>query len=86
MNERIHTQGGSIHLNEDEHAVATRTANRGERGLVPSGMILEGVWYEPPATSSSQGMKGMRAFDEDYMYLCVATNTWRRLPLLEWKV
>lgn len=32
-----------------------------------------------PATSSSSGNVGEMAFDDNYIYLCVATNTWRRM-------
>ena len=32
-----------------------------------------------PSTSSSTGWPGQRAFDGTYEYVCVATNTWRRV-------
>lgn len=33
-----------------------------------------------PASSSSAGIAGMRAYDSNYMYICTATNTWKRIP------
>ena len=38
----------------------------------------------PPATSTSTGAAGSIAEDDDYLYVCVATNTWRRVPLSDW--
>jgi len=32
-----------------------------------------------PATSSSTGVQGQVAYDSNYMYICVATNTWKRI-------
>ena len=37
-----------------------------------------------PATATSTGVEGEVAFDNDYEYRCVATNTWRRWPISEW--
>jgi hypothetical protein len=37
-----------------------------------------------PATSSSPGVKGQIAHDANYIYTCVATNSWKRSPLSTW--
>ncbi len=37
-----------------------------------------------PASSSATGTTNQYAFDSDYFYLCVATDTWRRWPLSDW--
>jgi hypothetical protein len=37
-----------------------------------------------PATSSDTGAFGNMAFDADYLYVCVAVNTWRRMPISDW--
>jgi len=34
-----------------------------------------------PATSSSAGVKGAVAVDVNYIYVCTATNTWKRATL-----
>lgn len=34
-----------------------------------------------PANSSSSGKKGQIAYDSNYMYVCVADNTWKRIAL-----
>ena len=37
-----------------------------------------------PATASSTGTAGQIAYDNDYVYMCVATNTWKRSALTTW--
>jgi hypothetical protein len=36
----------------------------------------------PPVTSTSTGIKGQIAADDDYIYYCVATNLWKRALLM----
>jgi hypothetical protein len=38
----------------------------------------------PPSTSTSAGTAGEIAYDSQYVYICVATNTWRRAALSTW--
>ena len=37
-----------------------------------------------PATAISAGKTGNIAFDASYFYICVATDTWRRVAILAW--
>lgn len=37
-----------------------------------------------PATSTSTGTQGQLIQSGNYLYICVATNTWRRIELLNW--
>ena len=37
-----------------------------------------------PATSASTGTTGSIAEDADYVYICIATDTWKRIPLSAW--
>jgi len=62
-------------------AVVVSAANNGTLMVRPS---IENHWYSVPATASSSGRKGDAAFDANYQYLCVATNTWKRTPLTTW--
>lgn len=34
-----------------------------------------------PATATSSGNKGAVCYDANYLYVCIANNTWRRMPL-----
>jgi hypothetical protein len=84
---RQHDQGNGVnHLTEDAHEQATNEATRTRAGLMPSAIVLEGAWYKPPAIWSAPGLPGMRAFDENYLYLCVAPNVWRMVELTNWVV
>ena len=38
----------------------------------------------PPATASSTGTAGQIAWNSGYIYVCVATNTWKRAALSTW--
>lgn len=37
-----------------------------------------------PASATASGIKGQIRFDANYMYLCVATNSWKRSALVTW--
>lgn len=37
-----------------------------------------------PATSSSSGISGQTAFDSSYFYVCISTNTWKRIEMEAW--
>jgi hypothetical protein len=35
----------------------------------------------PPNSSQSNGKIGEIAFDDEYFYVCIELNTWKRIPL-----
>lgn len=37
-----------------------------------------------PATATAAGTKGQIAYDNSYLYVCTATNTWKRVALATW--
>lgn len=37
-----------------------------------------------PTNSTDTGSAGDIAWDSDYIYICTATNTWKRLALSTW--
>lgn len=37
-----------------------------------------------PASASASGTAGTWAYDTSYVYICVATNTWKRAALSTW--
>jgi len=45
---------------------------------------LTEIFTEVPAAASSPGIAGQMAQDADYIYVCVATDTWKRLTLESW--
>ena len=41
-------------------------------------------WVSAPATPTSTGTAGEASYDNDDLYICVATNSWKRMPLAIW--
>jgi hypothetical protein len=37
-----------------------------------------------PSVSTDPGETGQIKFDSEYIYICVATNTWKRSPISSW--
>ena len=62
-------------------AAVDNAANNGSILVRP---VIEDIWQAVPATASSTGRKGDNAFDASYFYVCVATNTWKRVLLSTW--
>lgn len=62
-------------------AAVVSAANNGTLFVRPH---IEDIWQSVPATATSPGQKGDNAFDANYFYVCVATNTWKRTPLTTW--
>ncbi|MGE0231417.1 MAG: hypothetical protein AB7O39_03230 [Flavobacteriaceae bacterium] len=42
------------------------------------------TWSSVPASASDTGTAGQIARDADYVYVCVATDTWKRAALTTW--
>ena len=40
--------------------------------------------FNIPASSNDTGIKGVISWDENYLYICVETNTWKRIALSSW--
>lgn len=46
---------------------------------------ISGTWVVGvPATPTSPGEPGQLARDDDYIYVCIEMNTWRRLQIGAW--
>jgi len=43
-----------------------------------------GPWATVPSTATSTGTAGQVARDSSYLYVCIATNTWKRVALSSW--
>lgn len=39
---------------------------------------------QTPASAGATGVKGTVVYDSSYLYICVATNTWRRIAHATW--
>ncbi len=52
--------------------------------LATKAYVDTGGWASVPASATSTGVVGQHAYDASFMYVCVATNTWRRVALASW--
>lgn len=43
-----------------------------------------GERVDAPTAADSDGYKGQWAFDDDYLYICTATDTWKRVGIATW--
>jgi hypothetical protein len=46
--------------------------------------LVPGTYVAVPATATSAGVAGTQAYDASYLYVCIATNTWKRTALATW--
>jgi len=53
-------------------------------GLHLAGKILRIGTAKTPATAGAAGNAGEICWDSSYMYVCIATNTWRRMAHASW--
>lgn len=61
----------------------------GERASIDDSgnMTLAGtirVASSPPASASATGTQGTITWDSSYIYVCIATNTWKRVAIASW--
>jgi hypothetical protein len=53
-------------------------------GSTVSGNVIISGSTSAPSTSGSTGVAGAITYDSDYLYVCTATNTWKRIGLSGW--
>lgn len=70
------TDGGTENVNGLEGRIRTATQMRSDLQL--------GHRVTAPSTASSSGSVGDWSSDTSYLYVCVATNTWKRVALSTW--
>ena len=51
---------------------------------IPSGKKLTGVGARTIASATATGTEGEICWDADYLYVCVGTDTWKRIALATW--
>ena len=81
--------------NTSVYATATPTANSILIGSVQGGgdtknYKASAIWdniqlnSSAPATAGAAGTAGNIAYDSNYLYVCVASNTWKRVAISTW--
>ena len=56
----------------------------GNRTTVIAGSKQYAFGASVPSLSTSDGIQGQIAYDSNYVYICVANNTWKRAALSTW--
>ena len=72
---RVLDVNGDIALNEFKILYASE---------IDSTKFVQRGMQTAPANASATGLTGEIRFTTDYIYVCVATNTWKRSPLTTW--
>jgi hypothetical protein len=50
--------------------------------LLPSGLLV--IPTQTPASAAAAGSAGTITWDANYIYVCTATNTWKRVAIATW--
>lgn len=73
----IFTVGVDFELNPEQH-IAYMT------GLRTNSLRLQTLGTVVPASATADGTKGDIQMDANYIYICTATNTWKRVAISTW--
>ena len=68
---RTDTGGTSLYVKEFNNGTNT-------------GWIPQAGWSSVPVATGAAGIAGQMAYDSTHFYVCVATNTWRRVAISTW--
>ena len=60
------------------------TSSADDHVIVIDGDTLRIVISKTPASSTASGYTGEFVWDSNYLYVCVATDTWKRIGLSSW--
>ena len=52
--------------------------------LVQVATYSQAYQNQTPASASATGTAGTIVYDSSYLYVCVATNTWKRVAISTW--
>jgi len=80
------------HQADGDDEIATATAAAGAIPKADGTGTLDAAWIPPtipvlvaaPAAADSAGTAGQIAYDGDYLYVCVDTNTWLQVAIATW--
>ena len=71
-----------------EHGSAGEVFNTTTTGIAVTGVTdtdqLRVTTPSVPASATASGTAGDIAWDADYIYVCTATNTWKRVAISTW--
>jgi hypothetical protein len=82
VTEGIMFEGATNDVHENFLKVVDPTADR--TVLLPDASGTVAVWTTVPANASATGIAGQMAYESGFLYVCVAANTWQRVPIASW--
>lgn len=71
-------------LNMQSHQIISLANPSSAQDAATKNYVDTGGWSTVPASASSTGTAGQKAYDANYVYICTATNTWRRIAHSTW--
>lgn len=72
------------YVTDSNKTLAQITGNHSNEDWVLLDMSVMSITTDYPAPANSTGTPGQIAFDSDYVYICTAANTWKRVALSTW--
>ena len=90
----MQTDAGTAYFGKASNAFSTVPGTAGKSFIYDTtGIVLTGsatkvdsiiVSTQTPASASAAGVAGTIAWDASYIYVCIATNTWKRVAIATW--
>ena len=81
LNTNDGTNSGSIVITDGVNGDITLAPNGAGAVVFRSPRVSS---FDTPASASAPGVTGSLAYDENYIYVCTATDTWKRVALSTW--
>jgi hypothetical protein len=81
LNTNDGTNSGSIAITDGVDGNITLAPNGAGAVVFRSPRVSS---FDTPASASAAGVTGSLAYDENYIYVCTATDTWKRVALSTW--
>ena len=80
----FHTNDDSFAMRIDSSGNVGVNTNSPTEKLDIDGDSIRLRQSQTPASATATGTQGQIAWDANYMYVCTATNTWKRVALATW--
>eukprot|EP01048_Picozoa_sp_COSAG05_P005759 COSAG05_NODE_351_length_10910_cov_25.021645_8_plen_657_part_00 len=81
LNTNDGTSSGSITITDGANGNITLAPNGVGAVVFRSPRVSS---FDTPASASAAGVTGSLAYDENYIYVCTATDTWKRVAIATW--
>jgi len=81
LNTNDGTSSGSITITDGANGNITLAPNGVGAVIFRSPRVSS---FDTPASASAAGVTGSLAYDENYIYVCTATDTWKRVAIATW--